>query len=480
MNKRLLIPLLLAALAAAPIAAASMTERLTGTIDKALAATCVDPSKTAVRVVSLPTGAPLYERNAVEPLMPASVQKLLVTAAALNYLGPDYRFKTTVSHTSALANGIIEGDLYIKGGGDPKLTPESVWLMARRLKQSGVSRVRGALVTDSSFFDALDIAPAWDNQRSQRAYDAKLGALSVSFNVVAVHILPGDRQGDPLKAALFPESDHFELVNNGFTGAQRGGRLNVWRDARDNRSRVVVSGSMPPGARERVFYINVDDPARFASAVFLNYLRGEGITVEHGARAGQTPPEAAPLFTHESEPLAVVLRGLNKHSNNFTAEQVAKAMAAEITGQPGSHQAALELIETFLREQGVRLDGVRLADASGLSRDNRITAAAITDLLSVMRRRFDIGPDFVASLGIMGVDGSVKDRMKGMEARAWARAKTGTLSHVSALAGYVADPQGELYAFTIIMNGVNCHYRHADQIEDAIVSAVRGVNGASQ
>ncbi len=448
------------------------SRRLAGAIDKALASPCVTPGKTGVRVVALPSGEPVYERNGSTPLVPASVQKLITTAAALHYLGPDYRFKTEILYTGSRKNGIVNGDLVVRGKGDPKLVPEQVWLIAERIKHLNINEVTGDLVVDGTFFDSLKTAPSWSRNHTQRAYDAMLGALSVSFNTVAVHVNAGEKVGDPLIVGLFPDSAYLKLVNKARTSAKGKGGVKARRSGGKGKIVISVTGSMKPGSKEKVIYLNVPDPLKYAGEIFREYFKRGGVSIKGAIRKAAAPENARLIYTHESEPLAVILRNLNKYSNNFLAEQIVKTLAAEVGKIPGSHKNAMKLISGFLAESGIDMAGAALADASGLSRSNRVTAKLITELLTVMNRRFDIGPDFLAALGIMGVDGSVRDRMSRSPAKSKARVKTGSLAGLSSLAGYVAGKGENLFAFAIFLNDNSCYYKDADRIEDAIVTAI--------
>ncbi len=448
------------------------SNRLSGVIDRAVSKKCVNQGKTGISVVALPSGKQVYERNGKLALLPASVQKLITTASALHYLGPNYRFKTEILHTGSRKSGVIDGDLIIRGGGDPDLTPEKIWLIAEQIKRMGVNEVTGALVVDGTYFDSLITAPSWKENHTQRAYDARLGALSVSFNTVAVDVHPGGKNGGPAIVGLFPDSPYFELVNKATTALSGKRGITALRSLQKGKTVITVTGIMRPGSKGKKIYLNIQNPLEYAAVTFKEYFQRSGVVIKGGVRIAVTDKSATSIYTHKSDPLAVIVRKLNKFSNNFVAEQIAKTIAAEKTGAPGSHEKALELLRRFLTDSGIDVSEIILADASGLSRRNRISAKAITSLLTVMNGRFDIGPDFLAALGIMGVDGSVKKRMSSSPARSQARAKTGSLSRLSALAGYVAGEKGSLFAFAIFLNDNKCNYKGADKIEDTIVTSI--------
>ncbi|MCV6637784.1 D-alanyl-D-alanine carboxypeptidase/D-alanyl-D-alanine-endopeptidase [Candidatus Albibeggiatoa sp. nov. NOAA] len=452
---------------------------LNQTVDKALKAQCLDHSQTAVSIVSIPKGEQVYSYNPSTPLLPASTLKVVTTAASLNYLGPEFRFHTKIYHTGQRTGSTINGDLVIKGGGDPKLSAENLWRIAEQLKDSGVDLVTGNLIYDISFFDSLDKAPAWEEVRSQRAYDAKLCALSLNFNTITVHALP-TIPGQPLKVWLEPAPRYIQVINNTRTTSNSKNTISAKRGiTEDGQTYIKVVGRLSHKASEKSIRLNVLNPPRYAVESFRSILAETGIHI-----AGQTvrttiPRNAKLLYTHSSEPLSLILKELNTFSNNFIAEQIIKTMAAKEVGKPGSHADGLQLVATFLRDSGVQTRGLILADGSGLSRRNRFTAQAMTDLLTDIYPRFDIGPDFLASLRVMGANGVHSKRLANSPAKAKIRAKTGTLRKVSTLTGYVPSQTGDLYAYALFLNNNRCGYRGADKIEDKIVNAIYQYGGRS-
>jgi len=446
---------------------------LVKTIETAINARCLDDSQTSVRVVALPQGNEIYDYNSQQPLLPASVMKIVTTAAALHYLGPDYRFKTKVLHNGYRHKDTIHGDLILRGGGDPRLTTEHLWRIATQIKASGIERVTGNLVMDTLFFDELDRAPAWEVERSQRAYDAKLSALSLNFNTIAIHILPAEAANKPVSAWLEPTSTYMSLTNEAKTVKR--GRTTVWA-SRENQSidkvEVIVRGKIPLEAKEKVIRINVETPKRYTSEIFNNLLKQVDVTIYGKITSAFAPTDGSELYQHLSPTLSLILKDLNTFSNNFTAEQILKSIAAEHVKRPGSHAKGLQLIKTFLQDNGVNLQGVLIQDASGLSRKNRMTTRAITDLLTHMHARFDIGPDFIAALRLMATKGILSQRLTRSPAKGQIRAKTGSLRRVSTLAGYIETAQGQIFAYAIFFNNNSCGHWRADRIEDRIVTAI--------
>lgn len=447
-------------------------------IDQALKTRCLDTDQSAVRVVRVKDGQAVYRRNDDAPLLPASLVKLVTTAAALHYLGPDYRFKTQLLHTGARQGGVIAGDLILRGGGDPLLLAQDLWTMAAWLRNTGITQIQGDVVGETSFFDHYDRAPAWEAVRSQRAYDAKIGPLSMNFNTVEAHLLPGPARGKPLHVWLDPHPPHYHLALEAVT-IPLGQRPRFWvnREATLEGVTVTVKGKLPEQALEQVVRLNVPDPARFAIATLRLYLERQGIAIRGKTRVTSLPGPAPTLLRqHDSPALSVILKELNTFSNNFMAEQILKTVAAEHSRNPGSHHEGLAMIQAFLRQLGVSTQGLRLADGSGLSRQNRMTARTLTDLLVAMLPKFEMAPDFIASLRIMGSEGGYRSRrFRGQSLGSLVRAKTGSLYKVSNLAGFVPGEKGQLFAYAVMLNNNECGGRLADQIENRVVLAIHGL-----
>ncbi len=446
---------------------------LISTIDNALDSRCLDTSQTAASVVSLPSGRPIYNHNSLQPLLPASVMKIVTTAAALHYLSPEYRFKTLFMHTGQRQGDVIQGDLIIRGGGDPRLSTEQLWRIATQIKASGINEITGDLIVDAHFFDTYDRAPSWEIERTQKAYDAKLAALSLNFNTISVHLQPS-QIGDLVRTWLEPATPYIQLQNTAKT-IQRGKTIvSAYRSSEESVGTVdlFVRGKLPVGSQEKVIRLNIDNPIRYAAETFKAILQQTGVKIEGVTKISYKPVAGHELYYHLSDPLSLILKELNTFSNNFMAEQILKTIAAEKAGTPGSHENGLKLVEEFLQLSHVNTQGVILQDGSGLSRKNRMTTQAITDVLSSLYSRFDIGPDFVTALRVMGADGVLSQRLAKSPARGQIRAKTGTLNRVSTLAGYVATPHGKVFAYAIFLNNNGCGPWRADRIEDRIVNTI--------
>lgn len=432
-----------------------------------------------VMVTDLDTGERLFEHNADRTYNPASVTKVLTTAAALEALGPGYKFKTRVARAGKLEGGILKGDLVLRGDGDPSLTLERLWRLASLVKVAGVSEVTGDIVVDDSYFDREREGSGYDDFDDNRAYTAPVGALSATWNTVAVAVRPGAKAGAPLDVALDPPTGYVTLLNKGKTSSA-GERRRVAVVIDHVKKTITVTGSMPLYHPEKAYYRPIDDPPRYFATLLREYLAKEGVLVRGGIRTGESaavPANPTPLFDFESEPLGVIVRDLNKFSNNFTAEQILKGLGAWRHGAPGTTQKGLDTVGEFLEKRGVAKGSWTIRNGSGLARDNKVSPRTFVAALAGAYDDFEVRGDFVASMGIAGEDGTLAHRMIGTPAEGNVRAKTGTVDGSTCIAGYARAANGHTLAFAILMNGVSGRVRRAVAIQDRIGVALASWQG---
>jgi D-alanyl-D-alanine carboxypeptidase/D-alanyl-D-alanine-endopeptidase (penicillin-binding protein 4) len=451
-------------------------------IDRLLQKKCLDRSQTAISLVSIPDGRQVYARHIQKPLLPASIQKVVTSATALAKLSPEYRFHTRLLYTGKRKGDTIQGDLILRGGGDPMLKSADLQRLAVRLSKSGIRHITGNLIADIHLFDSYDRAPAWKEKRSQRAYDAQIGPLSIDFNTLQIHVRPHEKKGKPVDVWLDPAPAYISIDNQTRTVKVRKGRnpYAVWArrgELQPNENglpemRIHLRGKLGISAHEQVLVVNIDNPTFYAIESFRQYLSDANVKVGGLTRVSNQLIKGKLLYKHTSPPLSFILKELNTYSNNFMAEQILKTLAVEAKKVPASHEEGIKVVMQFLKELRVNTEHIQIVDGSGLSRKNRFTAQAMTDLLLKMYSRFDIGPDFLSVLRVMGANGVHSKRLKRSPAKGKIRAKTGTLNRVSTLTGYVPDKKGNLYAFSFFLNNHRCGYSGADQIEDGIIKAV--------
>src|SRR5262245_48769377 len=350
-------------------------------IRSVLASGCLDPAKTGIEVVALKDGTEVFAKNPDLPLKPASNQKLFTSAAALALLKPDYVFPTVFYSTQAIRRGVLDADLYIKGYGAPDLVGEFFWLMVQELYRQGLREVRGDLVVDNTYFDPEERPEVWpDTVPDDSWVSAPVGALSFNYDVVTVRVRPGPAAGSRPVVELIPLGGYFKVNNRATTTSGRG-RLVVGRGLQQGVNTINISGSIRLGSSPVEVNKGVEEPGLYALAAFQELSARQGIVIRGKMRQAPIPPDAIELFRFESKPLSAIVRDMNKHSNNFIAETILKTLGAQFMGTPGTTAKGLEVLTEFLSRIGVPSDGMMLADGSGLSHDNRVTARALVQTL---------------------------------------------------------------------------------------------------
>jgi serine-type D-Ala-D-Ala carboxypeptidase/endopeptidase (penicillin-binding protein 4) len=441
----------------------------------------------SVLVVSLDRGDTLYAHGAYDRLAPASNMKLFTTAAALYYLGPDYRWNTFLMATGPVRDGVLEGDLVVYGTGDPTFSGRfggamTVWnSFADALEQLGVREVRGDIVGDGSYFAGSGAGEGWQHSYMNAAYAASAGALSYTENVATLQIAPAEQAGWRPTVRLVPGGEGIAIVNQARTTAGGATRIHAARVAYDGP--IVVSGQISRGSATITRAVPVSDPARYAVAVFREVLERRGISASGALRSATTVEESpvtgrsvfAPaldsrdpvrvLAVHTSPPIIDVLEIINKRSHNLMSEQVLRTIGRVAAGE-GSVAGGRRAIEHMMRLEGHAAPGeIEIYDGSGLSVLNRSSARGLVSLLAVMaessmwERYWETLPEAGTSVGLR--------RMHRTAAEGNLRAKTGTIDRVSALSGYVRTAEGERLAFAIIANNVPSTWM-AKRVEDAI------------
>ncbi len=481
----LCLPVVASALLLAARGPATVDPEVQQDIEDILGQTGWRSSTWGVLAVSLDYGDTLVAVNAEEPLIPASNVKLLTTAAALHYLGPEFRYRTYLLAEGAQVGGVLRGDLTFYGTGDPALSwrfAESrtavVEALADSVLAAGIRRIDGDVVGDASYFQPPGQHPSWDPRDLDDWFAAPAAALSFNENVVTLRVVPGEAGARPTVHTL-PAGAEVPIRIEASTVAGRASRP-VIMSRTDGAGPIVISGEIRSGARDRWDLLSVADPALFAAGALRQALIERGIMVSGRARAvvdpaesiltgGTSWPDSAgraprPLAAHYSPPLIDLLAVTNKTSHNLYAELILRTLGRHVVGD-GSFEGGAEAVERFMIEQaGVEPGSVELVDGSGLSRDNRVSASAFVRALSHMAAS-DLWEPLWETLPQAG--GRELRRMNRSPAEDNLRAKTGTLTSVSALSGQLRTVEGERVLFSILQNGVPSP-RSAKYIEDRL------------
>jgi len=443
---------------------------LKGDIDRLLQNPALAHSITAVLVVSLQDGRVLYERDADVMLIPASNQKLLTAAAALHQLGADFRFTTRLWMTGQIdKQGVLHGDLVLEGRGDPTISLKDIEAMARAVEGAGIRRIEGYLLYDETYFDGIRRGWDWAWDDEPYYYAPCLSAVCVERNAVTVFVSPGDALGSEPQVRLSPPTNYLLVRNEATTGAA-GTPMTIFITREHARNIVVVRGQFPLDARPDSARqaLSVEEPPRYALWLLREALEKRGITTRYRtALSSRVPTGAHLLYTHTSAPLAALLPLLNKPSDNLIAECLMRTLGAVVHGE-GSAAAGERVMRDFLRRAGLNLKALHIVDGSGLSRRNQISARNLVTLLRYMASHLQ-AKVFSDSLPIAGVDGTLRNRLVNTPAQGRVRAKTGSLSRVSTLAGYLTTSSGQDLVFAILMNNFNGSMATARAVQDAIL-----------
>lgn len=415
----------------------------------------------------------LLAREADKAFLPASNMKLLTGAAALAQLGGDFRYETQVRADSGIdSQGRLEGDLFLCGAGDPSLDYEHLDDLADQLKAQGLREVRG-VVGDGRLFPGPAWGDGWSWDDMPWYYSMEINALSLGRNQVEVVVRPAEQPGQLVQVEIRPANNYVQVINRAVT-IPAGGRSTLVLDRPWGHFEILVFGKLPCGSKPLSQGCSVPAPALYAATVLTAKLRERGITVSRPPRAepvspdsaspGQQPPRV--LATVRSAPLRELLARLNKHSDNLYAELFLRTLG-QYHGGTGTVQQGREAVVAFLRGLGLDTSALRVADGSGLSRFNLVSPRLLVGVLRAMAFHREASA-FYASLPIAGVDGNLASRMKGTPAAGNVHAKTGYLSQVSTLSGYVTTADGHLLAVSVLTNNFTCATSQMRDLQDQI------------
>ena len=460
MNTRLLVFCLLATSATVARAQAGLPP----TVERELAAAKIPSGSIAVVVQEAGAARATIGINPATPLNPGSVMKLVTTYAALEQLGPAYRWKTEAYASGALQDGVLAGDLVLKGYGDPKLDLEGFGRLVRALRGKGLREIRGDLVLDRSQFERANGDAGRFDGDPFRPYNVLPDALLVNYKSLRFVFVPEPERAT-VRVYAEPSPPALQMVNalKLSDGACPEGQ--AFRDLlkptyEPAKQRAIFVGQYPASCGEKDLNVALLEPNDQVAGLMRQLWVESGGAWSGGVREGSVPPGARLLHTLDSPPLAEIVRDTNKFSNNIMARHLFLTLGAESTGAPANTQKSVAAIRTWLAAKKIAAPELVMENGSGLSRVERISAGSLATLLQAAWRS-PVMPELISSMPIAGLDGTMRKRLKNDGVAGQAHIKTGLLAEVRAMAGYVLDRNGRRVIVVMLVNHPNAHQAQA-------------------
>lgn len=406
-----------------------------------------------IEVVDLMTGSTLYSRNAGRYFIPASNMKLFSDAAALMVLGPDYRFKNQLStNAPQLQQGVLKGSLYLHLPGDPSFGHKELNALLTQLKKWGVTRIEGNIVISSGHAEVNPYAPGWMTTDLVYSYGAPLGPLMIDANRLTVMVNPGPVAG---AKAVLEAQDHSGgsiQLDNQVTTRENAKGCGV-SFAMDNENHVSARGCVKPGQWAVQQDMAIRNPLLYAQGLIRHQLANLQIHFDGNIVLGEAPKGALVIASESSKPISQLMADTLKPSDNLYADSLFLYAAARLKGKPVNWQEAQTLVKNFLQQQtGIDLQSAVLTDGSGLSRYDLLTPHQTVSLLKFLNQRFPVSYEYIAALPVSGRDGTLQKRFKTPAQQDLVRAKTGTMTGIHSLSGFLYTINGHTLAFAIYAN----------------------------
>ena len=424
----------------------------------------------------------IFEKNANRHFVPASSQKIITLAAALYYLGPSYRFNTYFltddfnTQTKTLSN------FYIKGSGDPSLMDTDIIKMVLELAQMNIEHISGDIYVDDTIFDDIlwGKGAMWDDRN--KGYSAPVCGLNINYNKILIKTRPNFILNQDALISMEPLNDFIKLnkkVKTSSLASNLSMLINHEKESISwpsvdyqglkNNDEIVISGNIALNSKPSYYSLAVHDPAMMVANVVYNQLKLVGIKFSGNILRKKTPAAAKNLVINQSRTLSEALIDFIKLSNDMPSDSLIKTIASKQNSIQGTYNAGLNLVKNFLEQEvGIKKQSIVIADGSGLSRYNLVTSKQLSDLLIYAHNKFHLGPEFMVALPIAGSDGTLTNRFKKTN-NGYIRAKTGSMSGINTLAGYIANSKNQKIAFVIMINGfIGSSYKYTELQEKII------------
>lgn len=442
---------------------------LPAVVSDALKRAAIPAAAVGVSVQEVSSGKTLIASNAAQAFNPASTMKLLTTDAALELLGPGFTWKTQAYANGPLVGDVLQGDLILKGSGDPKLVLENFWLFLRQIRARGIREIRGNLLLDRSAFEDAEYDAGKFDGDPLKPYNAGANALLLNYQTFRFSFIPNEAKGQ-VQVQIDPPAVGFALtapkISNGECGE--------WKDklaAKIDGNGASFGGTFSASCGEKVWHVHpyLMTHTQYFNAVFRQLWADSGGSLKGDVASGVVPPAARLVAEWESVTLPEVIRDINKYSNNVMAKQVLLTLAADNPKLPANAVRGALAVKTWLADKGIDAPELVIENGSGLSRKERISATTMGKML-LAAFKSPLMPEFISSMPLTGFDGTMRNRLKDRAVAGHAHIKTGRLDDVRAVAGYVLAASGKRYVVVCLINHRNAG--RGQEAQDALLQWV--------
>lgn len=443
---------------------------LPASVAAALAQAGIPQSHVSIFVQPVDSTTPSISHNATKPMNPASLMKLLTTYAALDVLTPAYRWKTEVYRDGEVRQGVLYGNLILKGYGDPSFDAAQFWRLLMALQQAGIQHIQGDFIIDKTHFaEVAQGSPPFDDE-IWRAYNALPSAFLVNGRHTSFKFSAANGAVTIQQEFELPQ---IQIVNRMQVKA---GSCDNWRQdvryevkALAEKVTVTFDGTLPSACDARYMELSVLDDSHYAFYTFKKLWAQLGGSLSGDLVVKAKPDHATLVMTHLSAPLGDVIRDINKWSNNLMARQLLLTLAAEKQAIPATEAEGAHVVRQALMQRGISVDHLVLDNGSGLSRNGRVTAQQLGQMLTIVYNS-SVMPEFMSSLSILGLDGTAKNRLSDSQLQGRAHLKTGSLEGVSTIAGYLINQKNQRLVMVMMVNHSKAYLSRA--VQDTLMRAL--------
>lgn len=415
----------------------------------------------------------IYELNSSQLFLPASLSKALTAYATFSTFPLDHKFKTQLLTNDKVEGNKLDGDLILKGGGDPAFVSESLWVLVNHFTRSGINEIAGNIIVDDSLFDGIRYDESREDKRVDRAYDAPVGAMSFNWNSVNIYVKPGKNKNDPGVVIADPISPYIKIINKTKTVNGKTNKFDLRVSRVEDKTHIgdsiIVAGEIGLQTNEQVYYASITQPDMWSGIQLVEFLKQRGIQVKGQVIRGVSQMGARVLAEVESPELSRLVSDMMKFSNNYVAEMLTKNIAVYRLGQTGTLENGVSEIRKIMETKlGYQPNEYNFINPSGLTRKNRIRPKDLAKLFNNAKSNFQFFPEFIHSLAVSGVDGTLKNRFSKSIALK-VRGKTGLLNGVNGLAGYLEQPNGRILTIVFLYNGTQDDFNRLSRFYEEII-----------